>query len=138
MLNTHTVASIESGGNIGGNSGRVNNYKTHMTKLDTLIDDFQKSGTPIFITGDFNVNYRKDKEVQSPYFPYYRMNKQGIKSNWQIFGAPSGGTQGDNDRVIDYVFSMTHGAVTPVGASKYGNQLGSDHYPVFYSLRITK
>ena len=138
VLNTHTVASIESGGQIGGDSGRVNNYKTHMNKLDTLIDDFQRSGTPIFITGDFNVNYRKDREVQSIYFPYYRTNKQGIKSNWQIFGPPSGGTQGSNDRVIDYVFSMTHGAVAPVSASKYGNRFGSDHYPVFYSLRLTK
>lgn len=143
VLNTHTGAGIESGGKPNTcNSERVNQYKTQMNAMMSKISELKKAGLPIFITGDFNVNYRRDITVKNSIFPYYRMKQYSIHSGYELLnlkGIPSSkGSQGANDRIIDYVFSLTHSAVKANSIRIANGSYGSDHFPVFLTLTLTK
>ncbi len=138
IINTHPVASVESGGRPTGTTARLNNYRRHMDKLDQLIDTFQKTNLPIFVSGDFNVNYRNDAKIQYKDFPYARMNRQGIRSGWQQLGAPSGGTNLDRTRLIDYVMNSMNSGVTAQNIAIQTNRFGSDHSAVLMKFQLNK
>lgn len=142
VLNTHTVASVESGGKPNqSNLTVVDMYADHMDILVAKINEFKAEKIPIFVTGDFNVNYRYDIVVKTPIFPYAKLSPLGVHSNWEILnlaGIPSTArTQGDSGtRLIDYVFAWVRSDITPLSTSIGSSQLGSDHYPVFYKLTL--
>ncbi len=141
FLNTHTVASVESSGKPrGGEGDRLRNYVTHMNILTAKVSTFQKEKIPIFIVGDFNVNYRYDSKVQYKDFPYTRLGKIGVRSNWQrlnLAGISKGsGTHGGGSRIIDYAYSADNKEVVPVSASISKSKYGSDHAPVYMSANF--
>jgi endonuclease/exonuclease/phosphatase family metal-dependent hydrolase len=141
VLNTHTVASVEAGGKPNqSNPKRLTLYQTHMDKLVAQINTFKQDNIPIFITGDFNVNYRYDSVVKDSMFPYVRLGAVGVKSDWQLTnlaGIPTTqGTEGANNRIIDYVFELVRSDVTPRSVKINSSTLGSDHYPVFFTLQL--
>lgn len=141
FLNTHTVASLESKGKpIGSEDDRVKNYTHHMDVLTSKINAFKASGYPVFITGDFNVNYRYDHKVQYKNFPFARLGAIGVHSDYQrlnLAGIPqSQASQGDGNRIIDYVWYSNSTNVYPVSESISTARYGSDHYPVYFTANV--
>lgn len=141
FMNTHTVASLESKGKpIGSEDDRVKNYTHHMNVLTSKINAFKATGLPIFITGDFNVNYRYDHKVQYKNFPFARMNAIGVHSGYQrldLANIPkSKASQGSGNRIIDYVWYSDNSNVYPLSESISTVRYGSDHYPVYLTVKL--
>lgn len=132
---------------------RVEAYKKHMASVNSQIKTWKADfpGTPIFIGGDYNVNYRKDKRVKSAIFPTESFAKVGGKSNWQQTSfdvkAPGASTfrpavpiKGQpKNRLIDYVFSVDNGSGVKLRktAIKY-KDMHSDHQPVRATYELPK
>lgn len=136
VLNTHTVASVESGGKPNTkNKQRVNLFKKHMDVLTNKISSLKKDGIPIFIAGDFNVDYRKDARTNNSTFPKNRLGRLGVYSNWQLTNldgvSKKKGTQGSNNRVIDYVFILKHPQIQAIRSGISSSRYGSDHFPAY-------
>ena len=141
FMNTHTVASLESKGKpIPSEDDRVKNYTNHMNVLTSKIKAFAATGLPVFITGDFNVNYRYDHKVRYKNFPFARMNAIGVHSGYQrlnLAGIPnSKSSQGSGNRIIDYVWYSDSKNVYPLSESISSTRYGSDHYPVYFTANV--
>jgi exonuclease III len=148
VVNTHTVAGIEALGQPKSTDKkkaagqRLNTYINHMDLLVNLIGYLKEENIPIFVTGDFNVNYRYDSLQSNQYkdFPYARFGAIALKSNYQLTNmtsiASSAGTQGSGTRLIDYIFSWDKGNIgyltNTIGTERYG----SDHSPVTMTVDL--
>lgn len=139
VVNTHLVRDVENNGSLSTNKKYQDNvaaYKGHMAKLVTLLKSLQKDNVPIFVTGDFAVNYRKDTGKVNA-FPKAALGAIGVASNWQLTNlngiSSSAKTYGGSTRLIDYVFAWN---ATPKNTSIGKSSLGSDHYPVFFTADL--
>ena len=138
-VNTHLPRGVE--GNV--EAKLVESYKKHMANLVTLLKSKQKDNIPIFITGDFNVNYRKDS-CSTSWKPCDKLGALDIKSGWKItklagIGSKQG-THSTGSRLIDYVFvwkrsDTTVNSTYVLGGNKNGWG-GSDHKPSFLNVTI--
>lgn len=135
VLNNHFVPTVQAkdGGPNYKHPARLKLYRKHMRGLKALIDDFRSRGATVFVTGDFNVNYRKDRIVQADMFPYVALGSIDVHSSYQILGEPRLGTHilpsGFDRRVIDYVFASTTIGIEPV-SQRVLTGYNSDHRPV--------
>lgn len=138
VLNTHTVASVESKGKPSGDNTRLRGYVRHMDTLSSLIKSFKKDNVPIVVLGDFNVNYRYDIKEKYRDFPYVRLGQIGLKSTWNQLNlagiSSSASTHGGGSRLIDYVW--TWGPNVSVKSASIGSRYGSDHHAVYSSLTM--
>lgn len=131
VLNTHMIPSVQ------GRDGypnqeypeRLAHFRQHMSALQDLIRQFQATGLPVFVTGDFNVNYRRDKVIKPAMFPYASLGAVGVRASYAATSEPSYGTHGGGTRLIDYVAHTVSSKVKPVSTEVL---LGynSDHRPV--------
>lgn len=140
VINTHTVATVESRGKPNSNKERVALYKKHMDVLVSMVSGFQKEKIPVIILGDFNVNYRYDSKVRNSNFPYTRLGSIGIKSNWDLLNlagiSSSASTHGSGSRLIDYAWLW--GPDAKAVSTSIGSKYGSDHHTVYFSVAIGK
>ena len=60
VVNTHMVRDVDSNGSLSSKKANVKAYTGHMEKLGNLVKKLQKDNVPIFVTGDFAMDYRKD------------------------------------------------------------------------------
>jgi endonuclease/exonuclease/phosphatase family metal-dependent hydrolase len=133
LINTHFLNGVESGGRPRTENGaRLTLYYTHMTKSLELINQLKADNIPIFMTGDFNVNYKYDKDIRSPGFPYVKFPTVGARSTYQILNytglSADPGTNSSGDRLIDYIVHVTRPDVTIRSQAISPTQYGSDHY----------
>lgn len=139
VSNNHLVPSVEKDGKpFPGREERLAMFAEHMDGIVKTIDKAQDQELPIFITGDFNVNYRKDKQAQSPVFPYARFKAKNVFANWYYLGAKANeGTHDTGTRLIDYVHASKSKLVEPKAYAilPKGN---SDHNPVRLTLRLRR
>lgn len=140
VLNNHAVPSVQAkDGGSNGNTRRLGIYRKHMEGLKTLVSSFRASGAAVFVTGDLNVNYRKDRIVRDRIFPFYNMKQVATRASYWHLGEPARGTHvlpsGNSTRLIDYVYITKHPAVTAVGQNVL---LGynSDHRPVLVDVTL--
>ena len=141
MMNTHTVASLESKGKpVGSEDDRVDNYIHHMDVLTNQINKLKADGIPIFITGDFNVNYRYDSRVKYKNFPYSRLRALGIRSDYQRLNlagiSKSTGSHGKGTRIIDYVWALDSPKLVSSSIAISSARYGSDHSPAYYTFGL--
>jgi exonuclease III len=141
FLNTHTVASVESKGKpISGEKDRLKLYDRHMDVLTSKVSAFRATGLPVFITGDFNVNYRYDHTVQYKNFPFTRLGAVGAHSDYQRLNLASipksQPSHGSGNRIIDYVWYTNSTSVYPISESISTARYGSDHYPVYFTANV--
>ena len=142
VINNHTVPTVQGKG--GGPNRRFPErlalYRQHMTGLTALITGFKQDGSLVFVTGDFNVNYRRDVIGQWRMFPYARLGAVGVRASYQALGQPARGTHvlrsGRGDRLIDYVWYLEDRDVTPV-SQRILRGYDSDHRPVVVSFRLS-
>lgn len=135
VVNTHMVKDVEVNGHVNTAKNRQDNvaaYAGHMQKLVELVTTLQRDNVPIFVTGDFAANYRKDNGTVAM-FPRAALGAIGLKSNWQLTNlsgiTKDARTYGASTRLIDYVFAWK---VKPISNAIGGSSHGSDHYPVYF------
>ena len=142
VINTHTVPKVEAGGKPQTVAITTDRYKTHMQRLVALINELKPANIPIFITGDFNVNYRYDQTGTVSYFPYNTLKAVGVRSNWYLMNlsgiSSTTGTHEGGSRIIDYVWSLDRKDVYPISAKISSNRYGSDHSPVFFNFSLAQ
>lgn len=148
VVNTHTVAGIEAGGQPKSTNKktaagqRLSTYVKHMDLLVNLVGYLKEQNLPIFVTGDFNVNYRYDSLQANQYkeFPYARFGAVALKSNYQLTNmagiGSTMGTQGTGTRLIDYIFSWDKGNITYLSNAISTQRYGSDHAPVTMTVNF--
>jgi endonuclease/exonuclease/phosphatase (EEP) superfamily protein YafD len=142
VLNNHAVPTVQAknGGPNYSLPKRLALYRKHMNGLKSLITQFEARRKPVFVTGDFNVNYRKDSVVRSSLFPYVNMGQVGVQASYKALGQPIHGTHvlpnGDEKRLIDYVMFSNHQAVKPV-ANRVLFGYNSDHRPLQVDFTLT-
>lgn len=151
VLNLHTVAGVEwssfyhaapvpSGYPMTPNIKRLEVYKKGMDVLVSKVQTLAKTGRPIIIIGDFNVDYRFDSIVKDPMFPYARLSPLKVTSSYetlkQVTADPTLATHGTDSRLIDYVFAVQNSRLTV--DNEYIDTLtyGSDHHPVTNTMTI--
>lgn len=139
VMNAHGLASVE--GVCGHPNGKIKRLTLYKKMMDTFKDKISNKAKPVFVTGDYNVNYRCDKNVKHYRFPWKSMNSLSpkLRSNWQWqemagLDLPTYGTHKPNKggkRIIDYVFAKAHPAVSYAGTVIWKDRtFGSDHAPV--------
>jgi len=137
VLDTHFTAGAESGGKATSKTAEQKNYRHHMNDLVSLINKLKAQGFPVFVTGDFNVNYRLDKTVS--YFPHAALTAVGMQSGWERLNlqgvAANAGSVGGS-RIIDYIWSTDSAYLTADSAAIDTNSYHSDHSPVYYTTTI--
>lgn len=140
VVNTHTVAGIESRGKPNSDKDRVALYKKHMDTLTAFLKGIQRENLPIIVLGDFNVNYRYDKTAKYKDFPYARLGQIGFRSNWDLLNlsgiSSSASTHGSGSRLIDY--GWLWGPDAKAVSTSIGSKYGSDHHAVYFSVTIGK
>lgn len=141
LINNHFVPTVQTGdGGPNDNKKRVELYRKHMNGLTALSEDLRKAnGGLVFMTGDFNVNYRGDKVVKAPMFPYHALGQIGLQSSFQRISEPKEGTHvlanGFSKRLIDYVFSMERRSLRP-DSHTILRGYSSDHRPVVVKFTL--
>ena len=134
VINSQLIGSVEKNGAPDRSvPKRLALYDKHMSLIATKIKQFQQNNTPVVVAGDFNVNYRKDRQVRSAMFPYAKTNTVNTWANWRYLGAPEGGTYGT--RLTDYVFVSHITEATPKSAQLLPDY-GSDHRAVNMVLQF--
>lgn len=143
ILNNHFVPTVEGpDGGRNENLRRTRLYARHMAGLQAVIDRIhaEEGGGLVFVTGDFNVNFRKDKVAQDPIFPYAALGTRALRSSYFKLGEPATGTHvlanGFDKRLIDYVsFKPTRRVI--VTGQRIMRGLNSDHRPLIVDFKIT-
>lgn len=135
VLNNHFVPTVQaSSGGTNDQTRRLAIYRKNMQGLVALIEEIRSTtGGLVFVTGDFNVNYRGDVVKQARIFPYAALGSIGVTSSYQNVYVPEIGTHilnnGYDKRLIDYVFSMHRRGMAP-DALQILTGLSSDHRPL--------
>jgi endonuclease/exonuclease/phosphatase (EEP) superfamily protein YafD len=113
VVNNHTVPTVQAkdGGPNKRYPKRVALYREHMKVLSRVVGRLSHRGA-VLVTGDFNVNYRRDHVVQSRTFPYHVLGSLGLRASYAALGMPKHGTHvrsnGGDTRLIDYVYFTPH------------------------------
>ena len=121
-------------------------WARHMQALTKWIDKTKKQGLPIFTTGDYNFDYRKDNCKQE-WTPCLALSKKrDVKSGWELTKLADVKNKGSikaSAALIDYVFAwdrsyLTYRAmeVTHGGSKGSFGWNGSDHKPIRLSVTI--
>lgn len=142
VLNNHTVASVQGDGGRPNrkNRARLRLYRQHMDGLGAMVQRFRRKGGLVFVTGDFNVNYRTDHRAQAALFPYATMRAVGMVASYGPLGQPGRGTHvlanGRGDRLIDYVHHLPRRRMWP-REQRILRGYASDHRPLLVSYQIS-
>ena len=147
VMNAHGLASVE--GTCGYPSNKPKRLALYKKMMDTFKSKIKTKAKPVFVTGDYNVNYRCDKNVRHYRFPWKSFNSLNPKvhSNWQWhekagLALPTYGTHKPTNggkRLIDYVFAKADPNVSYKGTAVWKNRrFGSDHAPVVATYLIKK
>lgn len=142
VVNTHMIKYVDNAGVLTtSHPTNVSRYTGHIQKLVALLRTFQKDNVPVFVTGDFAVDYRTDDKGTS-IFPKAALGSIGFRSNWDLTGLsgidPTANTYGGagTTRLIDYVFASSEvtAPITSIDPSHHG----SDHAPVYLTVTIPR
>lgn len=132
VANYHIVPSIDRSGRPNTqNPKRLALYQRQMIATVAVVNQLRRYG-PVFVTGDFNVDARRDALAADPSFPYSQLRAAGLASNWSILGYPKAGTQ-SGGRLIDYVWANT--ATATLTRQTIAPSYGSDHKAVIVTAR---
>lgn len=117
-------------------------YKEYMDTLISKLNELKGANIPIFVTGDFNIDFRKDRVVKDSMFPYRRLGAIGFRSNWDVLNLSGvGSTQGTTSYgsiIFDYIYfwqrSDTKANVEWISSYFYG----SDHHLITTNFTVTR
>lgn len=142
VLNNHTVPSVQAkdGRPNHRSPERLDIYRKHMAGLQDLVRRFEDEGRGlVFVTGDLNVNYRRDCVLTPKLFPYHRLGNVGLTASYAPLGQPAHGTHvlrsGNDTRLIDYVYFRPDASLQPVD-QRVLTGYASDHRPLLVEFEV--
>lgn len=155
LFNFHAVVGTPDTPSEDCNTKECKAYKAEMKALSSLVASHKSDNVPIFVTGDYNANYRFDKACTLSWYPCQTFRAIGLRSGYS-FTSDAGidstsSSIGTGSKVIDYVFSWKRSDVTPVSmqivapnAACHKDSSGqthcwnnSDHKPVLFTVKIS-
>jgi endonuclease/exonuclease/phosphatase (EEP) superfamily protein YafD len=144
ILNNHTVPSVQdkSGRPNHRSPARLKIYRKHLAGVKSLVRTFveERRGL-VFVTGDLNVNYRRDKVLSPPMFPYSSLGEVGLRASYEALGEPPIGTHvlrsGNSTRLIDYVYYRP-GRTVEAYEQRVLTGFASDHRPLLAEFQVTR
>jgi endonuclease/exonuclease/phosphatase (EEP) superfamily protein YafD len=143
VYNNHTVPSVQgkSGGPNRHAPKRLKLFRKHMTGLQDLVRDITaKHRGLVFVTGDLNVNYRRDRVLAPGMFPYRMLGAVGLEASYEAVRQPRTGTHtlpsGNDTRLIDYVYFQPRTSLKP-SRQQIIQGLSSDHRPLMVDFEVT-
>jgi endonuclease/exonuclease/phosphatase family metal-dependent hydrolase len=116
-------------------------YLEQVRALKALVASEQQAGWPVYVTGDFNIGYAADRQVQLRKLPYHKLSHERLIANWQNQRLTNYGTHIDTScppskshcgAYIDQIWAPTPAA----SASDYIHVVHSDHYPISATYNI--
>ncbi|MEO6727578.1 MAG: endonuclease/exonuclease/phosphatase family protein [Candidatus Saccharimonas sp.] len=145
FVDIHTPYGVEAGGSSQGNSSLDKAYKEVIGNIQSLVSVLKKNDLPIFVLGDFNVNYRNDS-CKVSWYPCSKMKSVDLKNalaSTHLSGiSNSQGTHSNGSRLIDYTFVWQRSdtkvnSTTVVGGVGTNGWGGSDHKPSLTNVTIS-
>jgi len=154
MFNFHATVGVSDNPSQGCSSTVCNVYKYEMSTLSAYINAHKSDNLPIFVTGDYNSNYRASSTCKITWLACATFRSIGLKSGFeytQLAGiGTTASTIGSSDRLIDYVYSWQRSNVEPVSVAiigpnaachrdSYGQNHcwnGSDHKPSLFTVKL--
>jgi endonuclease/exonuclease/phosphatase (EEP) superfamily protein YafD len=143
VLNNHTVPSVQGKG--GGPNyelpKRLKLYRKHMAGVQRLVRHITKRYPwgLVFVVGDLNVNYRRDRVVAPSIFPYRRLGNVGLCASYRVLGEPRRGTHvlasGNDTRLIDHIYFKPRRSLVP-SRQRIMTGLASDHRPLLVTFKL--
>lgn len=133
LLNSHAHPHIERNGR-PTNLPRTTEAFKH---FDNIVKTARYLGTQgeVFVTGDFNVDYRADRRVRHPQFPYVTLGNAHLVPCWRWTNTLPTGTHKKGNRIIDYVAHRRSNNVGTVH-TKALTDYRSDHRPILATYTI--
>lgn len=142
VLNNHTVPSVQakSGGPNRRAPERLKLLRKHLQGVQTMVSEITaKNWGLVFVTGDLNVNFRRDRVLAPRIFPYSMFGEVGLRATYETIREPRSGTHtlrtGNDTRLIDYVYYLPRRSVTPVEL-KILRGTSSDHRPLMVDFEL--
>jgi endonuclease/exonuclease/phosphatase family metal-dependent hydrolase len=85
VVNVHLLqGAVNAGKKLKGVPRRVAMYEDQVRNLGTVVGkEKQWAGGPVFVTGDFNVNYGRDKAVKNKKLAYATLHRRGLVASWE-------------------------------------------------------
>lgn len=142
VLNNHAVPSVEdrSGGPNHRYPRRLKLFRQHMNGLQDIVTRItKKPWGHVFVTGDLNVNFRRDRVLAPAMFPYRKLGEVGLRASYQALHAPRVGTHslpsGVDVRLIDYVYFLPRRSLE-ASAQRVLRGFASDHRPLVVDFDV--
>jgi hypothetical protein len=143
LINVHLVRAAVNGGRPRPDTPRTYRVYVHQVRaLQQTVRDERDKGLPVYVTGDFNVGYVADREVEHPKLPYRRLTHMRMIANWQGHKLNNYGTHIDTScprgkahcgAYIDQIWTSR-----PASRAKvYIHQVHSDHYPITSTYNVS-
>lgn len=133
-------------------------FKEQMRSLVSKIKALQKSKLPIFVIGDFNVDYKLDSKCSVSWYPCKALGKIGMKSSYKALKLKNTDGYGSAKKYIDHAYYWTAKSTqtTPVSNKILGTGSvcvkskkhdidgdtivhcwnGSDHKPLIFTAKL--
>jgi hypothetical protein len=136
LINVHLVRAAVNGGRPRPDTPRTYRVYVHQVRmLQEAVKAERDKGLPVYVTGDFNVGYVADRDIEHPKLPYRRLTHMRMVANWQGHKLNSYGTHIDTScppgkahcgAYIDQIWTSRQASRSHV----YIHQVHSDHYPI--------
>lgn len=155
VINQHMQPGVNNMSQ-GCGSDNCTFYKAQMKTLVAKVKDLQSAKIPIFLIGDFNVDYSIDT-CKVTWYPCYALGKIGLTSSYKALGLKS--TIGSAKKYIDqeYFWTAKSTDILPVSNKILGANAtckksnvrdidgdvvihcwnGSDHKPLLFTAKLT-
>jgi hypothetical protein len=110
-------------------------YVHQVKAVKAAVLNEQEHGWQVYVTGDFNIGYAADRQVQLHRAPYHKLSQRHLIANWQGQKLNSYGTHIDTScppskshcgAYIDQIWAPTPAATSRV----FIHEIHSDHYPI--------
>jgi hypothetical protein len=144
LINVHLVRAAVNEGRPRGNTPRTYRVYVHQVRaLKEAVAHQRAAGWPVYVSGDFNIGYAADRQIQLRKAPYHKLTHQHLVADWQGRRLNSYGTHIDDScprgkshcgAYIDQIWAPTPAA----DANVYIHQIHSDHYPISATYNISQ
>ncbi len=133
VLNVHLLSgAVNAGKRLPGVPRRFGMYRDQVRNLGKLVRKEKRwAGGPVWLVGDFNVNYGRDKAVRNRSLAYATMRRKGLVASWEARKGQLKPGQGSGSRggaYLDVIWSQRKARSVAVHRDERFRV--SDHYPV--------
>lgn len=133
VINVHLISgAVNAGKRLPGVPRRFEMYRDQVRNLGRLVHKEKRwAGGPVWLVGDFNVNYGRDKAVRNRSLAYATMRRKGLIASWEARKGelrPGEGSGSRSGAYLDVIWSQRK--ARSVTVHRDDRFAVSDHFPV--------